>query len=336
MIERNAKSQAQLIDDILDVSRIVSGKVRMSLKRVSLANVVNAAVETVTPSAAAKGVELTVDVQALGDIVADADRLQQVVWNLLSNAVKFTPKGGKVAVSGARVDSEVTLSVRDDGRGISAAFLPRVFDRFRQDDSSTTRQQTGLGLGLAIVRHLVELHGGKVSAQSDGEGLGATFEVRLPIRAVEPRDASVPPGQAGETISSVQWTPSGRLHGVRVLVVDDQDDARDLVATVLEGAGATVLQAASAAAAMKTIAGTTVEVIVSDIGMPGEDGYMFLQRLRATGASPSARGLPALALTAYARGEDRDKALAAGFQEHVAKPIEPTSLIEVLAGLVRR
>jgi PAS domain S-box-containing protein len=338
VIERNAKAQAQLIEDLLDVSRIISGKVRMSMRRVDLASVASAAVEAAQPSAAAKGVLLSVSLEdQLGEIVADEDRLQQVIWNLLSNGVKFTPKGGEVALRLERVDSRVTITVRDSGQGISAGLLPRVFDRFRQGDSSSTRAHGGLGLGLAIVRHLVELHGGTANARSDGEGKGATFQVDLPIHAVEARDASLSPDHgSGEASASLKVPPSSRLRGVHVLVVDDQEDARDLVATVLEGSGASVSQASSASAAMAILSTVSISVIVSDVGMPGEDGYAFLKQVRSNVASARTRGLPALALTAYARGEDRDKALASGFQEHVAKPIDPTKLVDVVAGLVRR
>jgi signal transduction histidine kinase len=337
VIERNAKAQAQLIEDLLDVSRIISGKIRMSLKRVDLTAIANAAVETAQPSAVARGVRLNVSVEpGIGVIVADEDRLQQVIWNLLSNAVKFTSKGGDVTLRLARVESQVRITVRDSGIGISPAFLPRVFDRFRQDDSSTTRQHAGLGLGLAIVRHLVELHGGTVAARSDGDGKGSTFEVHLPIRAVEPYASRASRDASGDTPPSAKTGASGRLRGIHVLIVDDQEDARDLVATVLEDSGARVLQADSVSAAIKLLSTAQVGVIVSDIGMPGEDGYGFLQRLRSTADAPGARGVPALALTAYARGEDRDKALASGFQEHVAKPIDPARLVEVVAGLVRR
>ncbi len=335
VIDRNAKAQAQLIDDLLDVSRIISGKIRMSMKRVELAAVVNAAVETTQPSAIARGVRLNVILDpSLGDITADEDRLQQVIWNLLSNAVKFTPNGGEVSLRATREDSRVMITVSDTGKGIAPSFLPNVFDRFRQDDSSTTKQHAGLGLGLAIVRHLVELHGGTVSARSDGEGKGSSFDVHLPIRAVEARVSS-PPLELDAPESQAATEVPGRLRGVHVLVVDDQEDARDLVATVLEIAGATVTQADSVSSAMKCLATDSISVIVSDIGMPGEDGYALLQRIRASG-SPRARGVPALALTAYARTEDRDKALASGFQEHVAKPIDPAHLVDEVARLARR
>ena len=338
VIERGARAQAQLIEDLLDVSRIISGKIRMTLTRVDLAAVVSAAVETVRPVAVAKDVRLRVDlVEALGTVIADEIRLQQVVWNLLSNAVKFTPKGGEVTLTVARDAAHVTITVRDTGRGIPAAVLPRLFERFQQDDSSTTRDQGGLGLGLAIVRHLVELHGGVASVHSEGEGKGATFEVRLPVRAIEPAADVVPSDRKSGALLLDAGASRGRLHGLHVLVVDDQDDGRDWIATVLEDAVAQVTQAESATAAMKVLATTSsrVSVIVSDVGMPGEDGHAFLRRVRAAD-SASTRHVPALALTAFAHAEDRHKALAAGFQEHVAKPIDPADLVDAVAALTGR
>ncbi len=336
IIERNARAQAQLIEDLLDVSRIISGKVRMSMKRVDLASVARAAVEAAQPSADAKGVRLNVSLEPhIGEIVADEDRIQQVIWNLLSNGVKFTPTGGEVTLHLTRGASRVGITVQDTGQGISEALLPRVFDRFRQGDSSTTRAFGGLGLGLAIVRHLVELHGGIVSARSAGEGKGATFEVELPVHAVQVTSQHGPLVQLGESDTASSAPPARRLAGAHVLVVDDEDDARDLVATVLERAGASVSQASSVSAAIELLSGGSVAVIVSDIGMPGEDGYSFLKRVRSAERGSPARSVPALALTAYARGEDRDNALAAGFQEHVAKPIDPTKLVDVVAALIR-
>ena len=340
IIERNAKSQAKLIEDILDVSRIISGKVVLGMRRVDLASVIRNAVDSIRPAADAKELRLVVDLANVATgLVADEERLQQVVWNLLSNSVKFTPKGGVVTVCASGEASRVVIRVHDTGKGIPARFLPHIFERFRQADASTTKQQAGLGLGLAIVRHLVELHGGTIRASSAGEGQGASFEIVLPIRAVEPqpaRDESLERSTAGTRLGTAPSSANGRLRGVHVLVVDDQEDARDLVATVLADAGARVTQADSAAAAMKIFAVGDVTAIVSDVGMPGEDGYSFIGRVRASPDSPRHRDVPALALTAYARSEDRDRALASGFQEHLAKPIDPDRLIDAVAGLVQR
>ncbi len=333
-IERNAKAQAKLIEDILDVSRIVSGKVRLNMRRVDPAAAVNAAIETVRPLASAKNLRLVVELQPdLPHINADEDRLQQVVWNLLSNAVKFTPENGQITVQAQRDDEAVAIAVKDTGKGISATFLPLVFDRFRQDDTSTTKQQAGLGLGLAIVRHLVELHGGSVSAASDGPGKGSSFAVVLPIRAStphQPPDATLPK----ELVSSSGVAKSLRLRGVHTLVVDDQDDARDLLATVLEDAGATVTQARTVQAALLALSKTDVHVVISDIGMPDEDGYSFMRRLRS--GSGEGRQIPAVAVTAFARAEDRVRAFRAGFQEHISKPIDPNELIDLVVKLVER
>ena len=331
IIERNARAQAKIIDDILDVSRIISGKLRLSVRPVDFASIIEAVVESVRPAAAAKQVDLRVEIIAPVQLVADEDRLQQIVWNLLSNAGKFTPRGGVVVVRAFVEGEQVVVQVRDSGRGISPEFLPYVFDRFRQDDASTTKQQPGLGLGLAIVRHLVELHGGTVRAESEGEGRGATFHVALPLGPAERSEGSVPSAVPGVR-SSAEIEPHRPLTGVRVLVVDDQQDARELVAMMLEDAGARVLQAASAAAAVEILAGTEVSVIVSDIAMPGGDGYAFLERVRA---APRTRDVPALALTAYARAEDRDRALASGFQAHIAKPIDPARLVVGVRALLR-
>ena len=337
IIEKNALAQAKLIDDILDVSRIISGKVLLELRRVELVDVIRNAVESIRPAAAAKGIRLTFDLaETTVAFVADEDRLQQIVWNLLSNAVKFTPAGGEVRIVAATAaGSFVSIRVEDTGKGIAAQLLPYVFDRFRQGDGSTTKRHGGLGLGLAIVRHLVELHGGTVSARSAGEGRGAVFEVVLPIPAVAPRAAAHDPSPVGEKVSRFRAGTTDSLAGIHVLVVDDEDDARELLATVLQQAGAVVTAASSVASALAVLATTAISVVVSDVGMPVEDGYTLLRRLRAE-APVALRQIPALALTAYARAEDRQRAASAGFQEHAAKPIDPDLLVATVAALVGR
>jgi PAS domain S-box-containing protein len=334
-IERNARSQAQIVEDILDVSRIITGKLRLDLRAVDLPAVVRAAVESVRMTAEAKGVDLRSDDAAdIGPAWADAERVQQIAWNLLSNAVKFTPPGGAVRVGVEGTDAEVIIVVSDTGQGISPEFLPYVFDRFSQADSSSTRKYGGLGLGLAIVRHLTELHGGSVRAESPGAGRGATFTVRLP-RAGRRGEPSVPEegrGAAGEEKVSVQPLP---LEGTKVLVVDDEADARDLLETILGQYGARVRAAASAREALEALGEWGPDVLVADIGMPDEDGYMLIRQIRAL---PAAEGgnIPAAALTAYARSEDRRQALAAGYQLHVPKPVDPADLAAVVAELAAR
>jgi signal transduction histidine kinase/CheY-like chemotaxis protein len=328
VIDRNTKIQAQLIDDLLDVSRIITGKLMLDLRAVDVAAVLEAALETVGPGAHAK--ELTIVRRldpAAGPALADPHRLQQIVWNLLSNAIKFTPPGGTITVAAERVDPHVVICVSDTGAGIAADFLPYLFDRFRQADSTSTRSHGGLGLGLAIVRHLVSLHRGTVEAQSPGPGAGATFRVRLPLAPVRMTGArpTVPSG--------VDRFPP--LAGVRVLLVDDEPDARELVAAVLVQSGAEVVATASAAEALDALARARPHVLVSDISMPDEDGYALLRRVRSLGLDRGAR-LPAVALTAYARPEDRARALAVGFQVHVPKPVEPAELVEVVARLAGR
>jgi len=337
IIEKNARAQAKLIDDILDVSRIISGKVLLEQRRVELANVIKNAAQAVRPAAAAKGIGLALELaDTTVAFVADEDRLQQIIWNLLSNAVKFTPAGGEVRIVAATKDgASVSIRVEDTGKGIAAELLPYVFDRFRQGDASTTKRHAGLGLGLAIVRHLVELHGGTVSARSAGEGRGAVFEVVLPIAAVGPRVPAPEVSAPSEQVSRPRAVTPGSLAGVHVLVVDDEDDARELLATVLQEAGAFVTAAASVAEALAVLATTAVSVLVSDVGMPVEDGYTFLRRLRAE-APVALRQIPALALTAYSRAEDRQRATSAGFQEHAAKPIDPDVLVSTVAALVGR
>jgi signal transduction histidine kinase/ActR/RegA family two-component response regulator len=330
-IARNARAQAQLIDDLLDMNRIVSGKIRLDVQRLELAAIVEAALDSVRPSAEAKWITVrrTID-PAAGLVFGDPNRLQQVVWNLLTNAVKFTPKGGKIDVIVQRVDSHVQIDVRDSGMGISAEFLPHLFERFRQADSSTTRKYGGLGLGLSIVKQLVELHGGGVEAQSGGDGQGATFTVSLPLRAV--RD-SAPPGEHPTTgRAPVLGAPEVSLAGLMVLVVDDEPDARELVRSVLSLAGADVVVAASAAEGIKCVTARQPDVIVSDIGMPERDGYQFVRQVRDLG---SARGgkTPAIALTAFARSEDRTRAMLAGYQVHMSKPIEPQELVATISSL---
>lgn len=331
VIERNARTQAQVIEDILDVQRIITGKLRLEVQTLMPAPTVESALESVRHAAEAKGVRLhaNLDPQA-GPISGDPARLQQIVWNLLSNSIKFTPPGGRVEVRLAGIDSAIEIMVSDTGEGIDPQFLPHVFDRFRQADASTTRTSTGLGLGLAIVRHLVELHGGTVIAESAGKGQGATFTVQLPIRR-EARPVVEDERRAGPE-PPLQPTP--RLDGIRVLVVDDEPDARDLLRQILAECGAEVRDAESARQGMDLLATWKPHVIVSDIGMPGEDGYTFIRKVREQEAGPGAR-IPAIALSAYARSEDRLRALMAGYQVHVPKPVEPVEFALVVAGLAR-
>ncbi len=337
IIERNARVQAQLVDDILDLSRIVTGKLRMRVELVSLADVVRAAVDAVRPAAEAKGVLLEIEtIRDVGPFHGDPDRLQQVVWNLVSNAVKFTSSGGHARVRVRRANAEVILEVEDSGRGIPASFLPYVFDRFRQAEGGTTRRHGGLGLGLAIVRHIVELHGGSVEVASEGEGRGATFVVRLPDGGAR-MDAAPPaisPSKPGSSLSS-GVKGEGDLRGVRAVIVDDEPDARDLVASVLRRAGADALVAENVDEAIALVREKKPDVVVTDIAMPGEDGYALVRRLRAL---PKAQGgrTPAIALTAFTRNEDRTAALLAGFTAHLGKPVEAAELVSVLASIARR
>ena len=333
IIERNAHVQTKLIDDLLDISRIISGKLRLEVRPVDLGAVVEAAVEATRPTAEAKAVRLQtlVDPQA-GPVSGDSDRLQQVAWNLLSNAIKFTPKGGRVQVRLERVNSHVQLVVSDSGRGISAEFLPHVFDRFRQADGATTRVQGGLGLGLAIVRQLVELHGGTVEARSEGDGLGATFVVRLPLMVAR---VEVGKSVRADGVGEIPLDSAPSLEGLRVLVVDDEADTRELLRELLARRGSEVTTAESAAAALEEIGRSRPDVLVSDIGMPEEDGYSLIRKVRSSEGQSGAR-IPAVALTAYARAEDRVRALSAGFQVHVPKPVDPVELIVVVASLAGR
>ncbi|MUL36016.1 hybrid sensor histidine kinase/response regulator [Gloeocapsopsis sp. AAB1 = 1H9] len=336
-IERNARSQAQLIDDLLDISRIITGKIRLNVQTIELLTVIETAMDTVRPAADAKNIRLqSVLDPAAGPVLGDSERLQQIVWNLLSNGIKFTPKRGRVQVCLQRINSHVEIIVADTGQGISAEFLPYVFERFRQADSSITRSFGGLGLGLAIVRQLVELHGGTVHAESPGEGQGAAFTVKLPLMAVGPtviEPERVHPAVGG----SVPFDCSPRLDGLKILIVDDDADIRDLLTYTLEVCGAEVIAAASADEAISTLteSSTPMNILISDIGMPDEDGYALLRRVRALEPEKGG-GIPAIALTAYARTQDRRAALLAGFQSHVAKPVEPAELIAVIANLAGR
>jgi signal transduction histidine kinase len=328
-IERNARVQTQLIDDLLDVSRIVSGKLHLDVRPVELSSVIEAAITVVRPAADAKSIRLNSMYEpAIGAISADSARLQQILWNLLSNAVKFTPEGGSIEVRVERVNAHARLTVSDTGQGISPEFLPRVFDRFRQADSSSTRDYRGLGLGLAIVRHLVELHGGTVQAESNGTGQGASFSVTFPILTgrIEP---TLP--QTGEH----RRYGAPKLNGLRVLIVDDEADALQIISTVIAQTGAEVKTCESAHEALLTLEEWRPDVLMSDIGMPGEDGYSLINKVRSL---PAERGgqTPAAAFTAYAREEDRNRALAAGYQMHIAKPVSSGHLVAMIARLAGR
>ncbi|QDT75125.1 hybrid sensor histidine kinase/response regulator [Lacipirellula limnantheis] len=337
VIERNARAQAQIIEDLLDMSRIISGKVRLDVQRVDLAAVIRAAIETIKPAADAKGIRLRAVLDPLvGPVSGDPNRLQQVFWNLLSNAVKFTPRGGAVQILLERINSHLEVSVIDSGEGIDPEFLPHVFDRFRQADASTTRKHGGLGLGLAIVRQLVELHGGRVHAKSAGLGAGATFVVHLPMTVVVP-DCDRPNRRRHPAASAIPTSAEScaEIAGVTVVVVDDEPDARGLLRRLLEDCDAIVFDAANAADALELVQAKRPDVLVSDIGMPGEDGYSLIRRLRQL---PYDQGgaTPAVALTAYARADDRVNVVLAGFQHHLSKPVEPAELIAIIASLAHR
>jgi signal transduction histidine kinase/CheY-like chemotaxis protein len=331
VIERNARLQAHMIADLLDMSRILAGKMRLHVQPVDLAAVVNAAIDAVQPAADAKGIRLERVLEPLKDVVnGDSARLQQVVWNLLANAVKFTPRSGKVQVVLARVNSHVEIRVSDSGEGIAAEFLPQLFERFRQADATATRIHGGLGLGLALVKQLVELHGGKVTAASDGPGMGAMFTVELPLAIVQPRAAERRIHPVAAELEP-QSAPLPRLDGLSILLVDDDADSLQVVASLFEHCGATVATAVNAADALELAVTRRFDVIVSDIGMPGRDGYDLIKECRARGVVA-----PAVALTAYARSEDRTKALSSGYQSHVAKPVEAAELLATVSALTRR
>jgi len=332
VIERNVRAQTQLVDDLLDMSRIISGQMRLEVQPVMPCAFVQGAVESARPAADARGVRLEAILDpGAGPVSGDANRLQQVVWNLISNAIKFTPRGGHVQVNFQRVNSNIEICVADSGIGIQPGFLPHIFERFRQADATTTREHGGLGLGLSIVKHIVELHGGTVVANSDGEGQGATFRVRLPVAV-----SRWNPNRSHEHPRSSQRLAvpfvNADLSNLVVLVVDDDPDSRDLLHRLLSDCGATVTAAASAAEALAATDNQRPDLLISDIGMPEVDGYQLLRSLRAS----SDVRFPAIALTAFARSENRTRALLAGFVAHVSKPVEPAELIATVAAVSGR
>ena len=324
-IERNARAQGQLIDDLLDMSRIISGNLRLDVQLIEPDKVIEAALGTVHPAAVAKRIDLRVDVaRGIGTVLGDPGRLQQVMWNLLSNAVKFTPAGGMVQVLMSREGQEVVIRVADSGIGIDPEFLPHVFDRFRQQDASITRKHGGLGLGLSIVRQLVELHGGTIDVFSAGSHAGSTFTLRLPL--AEPEAAAAP-------AKPVQAPGHGGLAGVKVLLVDDAEDTLDVLQQILHQSGATTMAASSAGTALALLERERPDVIVSDIGMPDVDGFELMRRIRRRSAGAGG-AIPAIALTAFTRQDDRNRAIQAGFTDYLAKPVEPGSLVDHIAQAV--
>jgi signal transduction histidine kinase/ActR/RegA family two-component response regulator len=345
IIERNVKIQVKIIEDILDVSRIVTGKLSLNVTTVDLGPIIEAALESVRLAADAKGIKIsrTLDARA-GSVSGDPGRLQQVIWNLVSNAIKFTPKGGAIDVRLFRVDSQAEIRVSDNGKGISPEFLPYVFERFRQADSTSARQHSGLGLGLAIVRHLVEMHGGTVHASSEGEGKGATFIVRIPFTAVRvmkesSRQAEQRKGNAeGSQVIERDGSPAddaAQLSGLRLLIVDDEPDAREMLQVMLGQYGIQVKTSASVQEALELLERWKPDVLISDVGMPNEDGYALILRVRALGHDRGGN-IPAIALTGYSRLEDRSQLLAAGYQMHLSKPVELARLVNAIMSLSGR
>ncbi len=332
-IERNARAQTRIIEDVLDVGRIISGKLRLEIAPVKVSDTIDGAVQALRPAADAKAVRFVVEVDDdVGIIAADVDRLQQVIWNVLSNAIKFTPKGGAVALRAMRAQSDLVITVTDTGQGIRPEFLGHLFEPFRQADGSTTRRHGGLGLGLAIVKQLVQAHGGRIVAHSEGEGLGSTFTITLPVRP-----STAPPAERRHITPvptpqqpGVQDVVNGRLDGMRVLVVDDDEDARALMQRVLTDQGAAVTLAASAEIGLRELERVRPDVLVSDIGMPEVDGYTFIRTVRGLPADRGGR-TPAIAITAYAREEDSERAVSTGFQAYMSKPVDPTRLISLAA-----
>jgi PAS domain S-box-containing protein len=331
-IYRNANAQTQLISDLLDVSRIISNKLVLSMSSVSLTSLVERALDAFKPESEARNIALQPTIEpGLPEISADPERLQQIVWNLLSNAVKFTPEGGTIQISVKRIDARVEISVTDSGIGIDSKFLPFVFDRFRQANSATTRDHGGLGLGLSIVRELVELHKGSVHVHSEGTGKGSTFAVVLPIGSPERQNARESAGGP----EGVPLNMPTSLDGLKGLVVDDEEDTRDFVRTVLESCGSEVTTASSVSEAITILERDCPDFLISDLGMPSEDGYALITKVRALPADRGGR-IPAAALTAYARANDRHRALLAGFQVHIAKPIDPRNLVNAVARLAKK
>jgi signal transduction histidine kinase len=333
-IERNSRAQAQLIADLLDVSRIITGKLRLDFRPVELSRIIDAALDSVRPAADAKAIRLAVSLAPLASpVLGDSDRLQQVIWNLLSNAIKFTPREGRVEVRLWESRPNAVIQVSDSGIGIRPDFLPYVFDRFRQAESTLTRSHGGLGLGLSIVRHLVELHGGTVDVDSASEGQGAIFRVSIPLRATATDERQIDQ-QFGPSAQRV-WNLPGLLKDLRVLVLEDEADTRDLLVLALEQCGAEVSAFATVPEALAAFDAAVPDVLVSDIGVPFEDGYSFIRKVRAREPGHG-RDVPAAALTAYARSEDRERALEAGFQTHLAKPVDPSELVAAVARLAGR
>ncbi len=332
VIERNANAQNQLVSDLLDISRAITGKVRIYPSQVDLSNVIDICLEESRLALDAKRIQVHTELDRSGSLMrGDGERLQQIVWNLVTNAIKFTPKGGKISIRLARIESDLELSVSDTGVGIASSFLPHVFDSFRQSDSSAARVHGGLGVGLSISKHLVDLHGGSIEARSDGTGKGATFVVRLPVSPLLSGTVGVSQVPATRPPERLIDLPSARQE-VRVLVVDDEPDARELIGYVLESCGMQVRLAATVQAALSELSTYTPDVIISDIGMPQEDGYALIRNIRTLG-EPEKKDIPAIALTAFTRNEDRTRALVAGFNLHIAKPVEPAALVRAVLDL---
>jgi signal transduction histidine kinase len=334
VIRKSAQAQAALVTHILDVSRIIGGKLALHLTEVDVGAVIGNTLETLQPATAAKSISIETRFDGRATLIADQDRLQQVMWNLLSNAIKFTPKGGRVVVEMTATAQDVRITVADNGVGIDAAFLPRVFERFAQADASQSRAQGGLGLGLAIARHLVELHGGVIDVESAGKNQGTTVTVLLPVRA-RPIDAATDESRPSSAALEDAPQPLTSLAGVSVLVVDDEEDARDVLTLILQDHGADVTAVGSAAAALESLRQHLPDVLVSDIGMPGDDGHALLRKLRSLDVTQGAQ-LPAIALTAYATPADAAKARAAGFDRHVRKPVSPAEIVDVVAVMAAR
>ena len=345
VLERNVRIQTKIIEDILDVSRIITGKLSLTVTTVNLAPIIDAALDAMRLAAEAKGIQIrrSLDNDA-GPVSGDASRLQQVIWNLVSNAIKFTPKGGTVDVRLSRVESQAEIRVSDDGSGISAEFLPFVFERFRQADSTSARQHSGLGLGLAIVRHLIEMHGGTVQAWSEGEGKGSTFIIRIPFMAVrdleesaQQADLSTDNGEQAipTKIGNTAVDNAARLSGVRILIVDDEADAREMLHIMLVQFGIEVKTSSSAQEALEILELWKPDILISDVGMPDEDGYSLIQQVRELERERGGQ-TPAIALTGYSRAEDRSQLLAAGYQVHLSKPVELASLLDAIMSLSGR